>query len=130
VNNVDIRTRYENELNKIVSNVRLKRNGNFYTIDIIYKQNEVKRHVLFIENKKKEQKLISEVIIEDVDGTKFYYTQSFVISFKDGEIRFQQTKKDLSIIDYSLLLNYVDAVDRIDAVGVWMRNQFNFLTSN
>ncbi|RTO59886.1 recombinase family protein [Enterobacter cloacae] len=127
VNNVDIRTRYENELNKIVSNIRLKRNGNFYTIDIIYKQNELKRHVLFIENKKKEQKLISEVIIENVDGAKFYYTPSFVISVKDGEIRFQQTKEDLTIIDYSLLLNYVDAVDRCDAVGVWMRNNMSFL---
>ncbi|HCR1989168.1 TPA: recombinase family protein [Enterobacter hormaechei subsp. steigerwaltii] len=127
VNNVDIRTRYENELNKIVSNIRLKRNGNFYTIDIIYKQNELKSHVLFIENKKKEQKLISEVIIDDVDGAKFYYTPSFVISVKGGEIRFQQTKEDLSIIDYSLLLNYVDAVDGIDAVGVWMRNNMSFL---
>ncbi|HHA2289785.1 TPA: recombinase family protein [Enterobacter ludwigii] len=127
VNNVDIRTRYENELNKIVSNISLKRNGNFYTIDIIYKQNELKRHVLFIENKKKEQKLISEVIIENVDGTKFYYTPSFVISVKDGEIRFQQTKEDLTIIDYSLLLNYIDAVDRCDAVGVWMRNNMSFL---
>ncbi|MFZ5312373.1 hypothetical protein [Enterobacter asburiae] len=127
MNNVDIRTRYENELNKIVSNIRLKRNGNFYTIDIIYKQNELKRHVLFIENKKKEQKLISEVIIENVDGAKFYYTPSFVISVKDGEIRFQQTKEDLTIIDYSLLLNYVDAVDRCDAVGVWMRNNMSFL---
>lgn len=127
VNNVDIRTRYENELNKIVSNIRLKRNGNFYTIDIIYKQNELKRHVLFIENKKKEQKLISEVIIENVDGAKFYYTPSFVISVKDGEIRFQQTKEDLTIIDYSLLLNYVDAVDRCNAVGVWMRNNMSFL---
>lgn len=130
VNNVDIRTRYENELNKIVSNIRLKRNGKSYTIDINYKQNELKRHVLFVENKKKEQTLISEVIIEDVDGAKFYYTPSFMIMLKDGEIRFQQTNEDLSIIDYSLLLNYIDAVDRNDAVGVWMRNQFNFLTSN
>ena len=130
VNNVDIRTRYENELNKIVSNIRLKRNGTSYTIDINYKQNELKKHVLFVENKKKEQTLISEVIIEDVDGAKFYYTPSFMIRLKDGEIRFQQTKEDLSVIDYSLLLNYVDAVDRNDAVGVWMRNQFNFLTSN
>ncbi|HHG8627274.1 TPA: recombinase family protein [Raoultella ornithinolytica] len=130
VNNVDIRTRYENELNKIVSNIRLKRNGTSYTIDINYKQNELKRHVLFVENKKKEQTLISEVIIEDVDGGKFYYTPSFMIRLKDGEIRFQQTNEDLSIVDYSLLLNYVDAIDRNDAVGVWMRNQFNFLTSN
>ncbi|WP_181948964.1 hypothetical protein, partial [Klebsiella pneumoniae] len=88
------------------------------------------RHVLFVENKKKEQTLISEVIIEDVDGGKFYYTPSFMIRLEDGEISFQQTNKDLSIVDYSLLLNYVDAVDRNDTVGVWMRNQFNFLTSN
>lgn len=130
VNNVDIRTRYENELNKIVSTIRLKRNGISYTIDISYKQNELKRHVLFVENKKKEQTLISEVIIEDVDGGKFYYTPSFMIRLEDGEIRFQHTNEDLSIVDYSLLLNYVDAVDRNDTVGVWMRNQFNFLTSN
>ncbi|HCL9697048.1 TPA: recombinase family protein, partial [Escherichia coli] len=130
VNNVDIRTRYENELNKIVSTIRLKRNGTSYTIDISYKQNELKRHVLFVENKKKEQTLISEVIIEDVDGGKFYYTPSFMIRLEDGEIRFQHTNEDLSIVDYSLLLNYVDAVDRNDTVGVWMRNQFNFLTSN
>ncbi|HCQ1484910.1 TPA: zinc ribbon domain-containing protein, partial [Klebsiella quasipneumoniae] len=130
VNNVDIRTRYESELNKIVSNIRLKRNGTFYTIDINYKQNELKRHVLFVENKKKEQTLISEVIIEDVDGAKFYYTPSFMIMLKDSDIRFQQTNEDLSIIDYSLLLNYIDAVDRNDAVGVWMRDQFKFLTSN
>ena len=43
---------------------------------------------------------------------------------------FKQTNDVLSIIDYSLLLNYIDAVDQHDAVGVWMRNQFNFLTSN
>ncbi|HFI2182209.1 recombinase family protein [Enterobacter roggenkampii] len=127
VNNVDIRTRYESELNKIVSNIRLKRNGTSYTIDINYKQNELKRHVLFVENKKKEQTLISEVIIEDVDGAKFYYTPSFMIMLKDSDIRFQQTNEDLSIIDYSLLLNYIDAVDRNDAVGVWMRNNMSFL---
>ena len=127
IKNVDIRTRYENELNKIVSNVLLKRNGNFYTVDIIYKQNELKRHVLFTENKKKEQKLISEVIIEDVDSAKFYYTPSFVISVKDGEIRFKQTNEDISIIDYSLLLNYVDGIDGADMVAVWMRHNSNFL---
>lgn len=127
VNNVDIRTRYESELNKIVSNIRLKRNGTSYTIDINYKQNELKRHVLFVENKNKEQTLISEVIIEDVDGAKFYYTPSFMIMLKDSDIRFQQTNEDLSIIDYSLLLNYIDAVDRNDAVGVWMRNNMSFL---
>lgn len=130
VNNVDIRTRYEKELNKIVSNIILNRIGNSYIIEITYKQNQLKRHVLFVEHNKKDQKLISDVIIEEVDGSMFYSTPSFWIRHKDRETRFQQTNEDLSIIDYSLLLNYIDAVDRNDAVGFWMRNQFNFLTAN
>ncbi|MBJ8875065.1 recombinase family protein [Citrobacter koseri] len=127
VYNVDMRTRYENELNKIVSNVRLKRNGNYYSIDITYKQNELKRHVLFVEHKKKEQTLISEVIIEDVDSSTFYSTPSFMIRATKGEIRFQQTNEDLSIIDYSLMMNYVDTLEGADTVAVWMRHNMNFL---
>lgn len=127
VYNVDMRTRYENELNKIVSNVRLKRNGNYYSIDITYKQNELKRHVLFVEHKKKEQTLISEVVIEDVDSSTFYSTPSFMIRATKGEIRFQQANKDLSIIDYSLMMNYVDTLEGADTVAVWMHHNMNFL---
>lgn len=127
VNNVDMRTRYENELNKIVSYVRLKRASNSYVIDIGYKQNELKRHVLFVEHKKKEQKLISVVIIEDVDSSTYYSTPSFWIRNKDDELRFQQTNDELSIIDYSLLLNYVDSLEGTDKVANWMRHNMNFL---
>lgn len=127
VNNVDIRTRYENELNKIVSTVRLKRVGDSYIIDIKYKNNDLKRHVIFVEHKKKEQKLIGDVIIENIDGTILYSTSSFWIRVKDGAIRFQQTKDDLSIIDYHLLLNYVDGLERDNMVAVWMRHNINFL---
>lgn len=127
VNSVDMRTRYENELNKIVSHVRLKRVGFSYIMDIKYKNNDLKKHILFVEHKKKEQTLISDVIIENMDGSIFYSAPSFWIRVKDGTIRFQQTKDDLSIIDYHLLLNYIDSLDGADMVAVWMRHNSNFL---
>ncbi|MGS4680786.1 recombinase family protein [Enterobacter soli] len=127
VNNVDIRTRYENELNKIISNVLLKRIGSSYIIEITYKQNQLKRHVLFVEHKKKEQILISDVIIEEMDGAMFYSTPSFWIRVKDGEVRFQQTKDNLSVIEYSLLLIYTESLEGDDMVTKWMRHNHNFL---
>ncbi len=127
VSNVDMRTRYENELGKIVSKVRLNRNGNYYSIDISYKQNELKRHVLFVEHKKKEQTLRSDVIIEEHEGTMFYSTPSFMIRVTNGELRFNQTSDDLSIVHYSLLMNYVDFMEGADTVAVWMRHNMNFL---
>lgn len=127
VTNVDMRTRYENEFNKIVSHVCLKRVGFLYIIDIKYKNNDLKRHLLFVEHKKKEQTLISDVIIENMDGSIFYSTPSFWIRIKNGKIRFQQTKDELSIIDYHLLLNYVDRLEGADMVAVWMRHNSNIL---
>ncbi|MCI1897649.1 MAG: recombinase family protein [Enterobacter sp.] len=130
VNNVDIRTRYENELNKVVSNILLKRMGNSCIIEITYKQNQLKKHVLFVEHKKKEQTLISDVIVENMDDSMFYSTPSFWIRVKDGEIRFQQTKDNLSMIEYSLLLIYTENLDDADMVTKWMRHNHNFLFAN
>ena len=127
VNNVDMRTRYENELNKIVSAIRLKRIGNSYVIDIKYKMNELKSHLLFVKHTKNEQALISDVIIENIDGNILYSTPSFLITVSDGKISFQQSKSELSIIDYSLLLNYVDSIKSSEQVATWMRKNQNFL---
>jgi hypothetical protein len=45
-----------------------------------------------------------------------------------GDLRFQPIDDEpLSIIDYSLLMNYVDGTEGADAVAAWMRHNMNFL---
>jgi hypothetical protein len=60
-----------------------------------------------------------------------YSTASFSLVITDGDSPRLKTSDgvQISMIDYSLLLNYVDDVDRDDIVGVWMREKFNTLTS-
>ena len=119
------------ELSKILDSIQLYRTGKHYVITINYKKAEVHKHVLFVEAKK-EPVLVSGVAIERFGDTVAYSTPSFSIVAEGGTPPrlINIGGEPLSIIDYSLLLNYVDAVDPNDAVGVWMRNQFDFLTSN
>lgn len=131
VKNIEVRARMAAELSKIVDSIQLYRTGKHYVITIIYKKVEVLKHVLFVEAKK-EPVLVSGVAIERFGDTVAYSTPSFsiVVEGVTSPRLINIEEEPLSIIDYSLLLNYVDAVDPNNAVGVWMRNQFNFLTSN
>lgn len=129
--NIEVRSRIERELSKVIDTIQLYRTGKHYVITLKYRNVDVLKHVLFVEAKKVPV-LVSGVAIERMGSTVTYSTPSFSIAMVDGDSPrlINIEGEPLSIIDYSLLLNYVDAVDRNDAVGVWMRNQFNFLTSN
>ncbi|EJF9203403.1 hypothetical protein M9G84_004447 [Escherichia coli] len=80
---------------------------------------------------KKIPTLISNIVIERTGKTVEYSTPSFSLVIADGDSPRLKTSDGvpISMIDYSLLLNYVDDVDRDDIVGVWMREKFNTLTS-
>ncbi|MEG5884556.1 recombinase family protein [Enterobacter ludwigii] len=124
--NIEVRSRIERELSKVIDTIQLYRTGKHYVITLKYRNVDVLKHVLFVEAKK-EPVLISGVAIERMGSTVAYSTPSFSIAMVDGDSPrlINIEGEPLSIIDYSLLLNYVDAVDRDDVVGVWMRNKFN-----
>lgn len=128
--NIEVRSRIERELSKVIDTIQLYRTGKHYVITLKYRNVDVLKHVLFVEAKKVPV-LISGVAIERMGSTVAYSTPSFSIVMVDGNSPrlINIEGEPLSIIDYSLLLNYVDAVDRDDVVGVWMRNMFNTLTA-
>ncbi|EPG4505223.1 zinc ribbon domain-containing protein, partial [Citrobacter freundii] len=126
--NIEVRSRIEQELSKIIDTIQLYRTGKHYVITLKYRNVDVLKHVLFVEAKKLPL-LISGVAIERMGDTIVYSTPSFSIYMVDGDLpRLTNIEGEpLNIIDNSLLLNYVDAVDMNDTVEVWMRNKFNTL---
>lgn len=128
VNNIALRNRMEREIAKVVSKIVLRRTGNDYTIDIQYVQNDIYNHVLFVRNEKKKGTfLMSGVLIERVGDAIAYSTPSFMIIQLNELPRIQFTDEPLSIVDYSLLLNYLDNIEGAEPVAIWMRHNQNFL---
>ncbi|PWW04960.1 recombinase family protein [Mangrovibacter plantisponsor] len=131
VKNIEVRSRMAAELSKILDGIQLYRTGKHYVITINYKKVEVLKHVLFVEAKKVPE-LVSCVAIERFGDTVAYSTPSFCIAVEGGTSPhlINVEGEPLSIIDWSLLLNYVDAVDPNDDVGIWMRDNMNFVFTN
>ncbi|HII1982328.1 recombinase family protein [Escherichia coli] len=128
--NIAIRSMVEHELIKIIDTIKLYRMGKHYVITLKYRSVGILKHVLIVEAKKIPT-LISNIVIERTGKTVEYSTPSFSLVIADGDSPRLKTSDGvpISMIDYSLLLNYVDDVDRDDIVGVWMREKFNTLTS-
>ncbi|MCS1289320.1 recombinase family protein [Escherichia coli] len=128
--NIAIRSMVEHELIKIIDTIKLYRMGKHYVITLKYRSVGILKHVLIVEAKKIPT-LISNIVIERTGKTVEYSTPSFSLVIADGDSPRLKTSDGvpISMIDYSLLLNYVDEVDRDDIVGVWMREKFNTLTS-
>lgn len=126
--NIEVRSRIERELSKILDCITLYRNGKHYLITIKYKQIDILKHVLFVEAKKVPV-LISGISIERMGNMVAYSTPSFTITTDNDELPKIHFIDDepLSIIDYSLLLNYVTAVVHDDVVRKWMNHNHNFL---
>ena len=70
---------------------------------------------------------MSGVLIERVGGAIAYSTPSFMIIQLNELPRIQFTDEPLSIVDYSLLLNYLDNIEGAEPVAIWMRHNQNFL---
>lgn len=128
VTNVELRNRAENEIAKVIKKIVLRRTGKYYTITLEYVQDDIHTHVLFVkEDKKSGSSLVSGVLIERVSDTTAYSTPSFTIIVRENSPRIHLTDEPLSIVDYSLLLNYLDASDGHDSLAIWMRHNQNFL---
>ncbi|MCU6389999.1 hypothetical protein KW818_12815 [Enterobacter quasiroggenkampii] len=128
VTNIELRGRVENELSKVLEKVELHRDSKNYVITFKYRRVDVLKHVLMI-TASKTPVLVSGVCIETVGDAVAYSTPSFDIIVVDGgDLRFQPIDDEpLSIIDYSLLMNYVDGTEGADAVAAWMKHNMNFL---
>ncbi|NNS06228.1 recombinase family protein [Erwinia sp. JH02] len=123
VSNVEVRSRVEREIGKIVDVIMLYRYGDAYILEISYKSLGVLKHVLMI----KGTAMVSQVRIERTGDDMAYYTPSFGILVKsDGLIETYTGEEPISLIDYSMLLNYADASES-DILAIWLRNNLNFL---
>ncbi len=128
VNNAELRNRAENEIAKVIKKTVLRRTGKYYTITLEYVQDDIHTHVFFVkEDKKTGSSLVSSVLIERVSDTTAYSTPSFTIIVRENSPRIHLKDEQLSIVDYSLLLNYLDATDGADSIAIWMRHNQNFL---
>jgi len=127
VSNIEVRSRMERELSKILDTISLNRTGKQYVCTITYRSIEVIKHVLMI-TASKEPILVSNIGIFTNGDEVQYVTPSFGL-ITNGEIRLSTWGEPLSIVDYSLLLNYVDGIKGSEVVANWMRNNFNFISS-
>lgn len=130
VSNVEIRSRVENELRKVVSRIEFIRFGKKdYVLTIKYNDTDVLKHVLAIRNNR-EPELISSVSIIRKGNITTYTTPSFTLSYTEGEdVPVMEAGSELNMIHYSLLLNYIDSVERSSVVANWMRHNMAFLFS-
>jgi len=130
VDNIEIRSRMEMEIAKLIDTITLDRDGKRYTITINYRNVDVLKYVLIIEARK-EPVFISGVLIEKVGDTVLYQTPSFTLSGGDGTMpQFKSINEEpLSVIDYTLLMNYLASIEGAEAEEIWMRYNFNNLFS-
>ncbi|MEL7695771.1 MULTISPECIES: zinc ribbon domain-containing protein [Pantoea] len=130
IKNVGLRSRYERELAKVVNSIELRRRENLYFVSINYKSTDLIKHWLVIENgKKKGAHLRGDFRIVKDGDTVYYGTDSFVLSsVNDGMPRIHFLEDEpLNMIDYAMLLNFIDYIDQNHTVAVWMRHNMNFL---
>ncbi|AXU95910.1 hypothetical protein CI789_12095 [Erwinia persicina] len=121
--NVELRSRVEREIGKIVDMIMLYRYGDMYIAEISYRGMAVLKHVLMI----KGAAMVSQVRIERTGDDMAYYTPSFGVLVKsDGLINTYTGEEPISLIDYSMLLNYADAIES-DILAIWLRHNLNFL---
>ena len=124
--NIEVRSRIEKELSMLLESIVLHRLDKHYVITLEYKNVNVLKHVLFIEAGKVPV-LISSLSIEKYSDEHIYTMPSFSIRCGEGvpEIHGEA----ISLVDYSLLLNYIDGVDGSEYVSEWMRTNQNFIFS-
>ncbi|WP_312283204.1 recombinase family protein [Pseudescherichia sp.] len=130
IKNIELRSRIERELSKIVDSIILLRNERNYTITFKYRNTDLIKHVLMVEAKK-EPVLLAGISIEKVGDMMVYSTPSFMIGHEEGTMpRFQVVKEQpLSQADYLILMNYVESIEDNNIVANWMRDNHNFLFS-
>lgn len=130
VKNVAIRSRFENELSKVVEKIELRRSENVYIATISYRSTDMIRHVLVMENlKKKGYHLRCDIQIIQEGDTIHYGCDSFVLSSVNGSmprIGFYE-EEPLNMIEYVTLQTVLEFERNSGIIVTWMRNQFNFL---
>ncbi len=124
--NIEVRSRIEKELSMLLESIVLHRLDKHYVITLEYTQVNILKHVLFIEAGKIPV-LMSTLSIEKYNDEHIYTMPSFSIRCGEGvpEIHGEA----ISLVDYSLLLNYIDGVDGSEYVSEWMRTNQNFIFS-
>ncbi|MXG81025.1 hypothetical protein GRW57_02170 [Escherichia coli] len=124
--NIEVRSRIEKELSMLLESIVLHRLDKHYIITLEYTQVNILKHVLFIEAGKIPV-LMSTLSIEKYNDEHIYTMPSFSIRCGEGvpEIHGEA----ISLVDYSLLLNYIDGVDGSEYVSEWMRTNQNFIFS-
>lgn len=119
--NIEVRSRIERELSMLLESIVLHRLDKHYVITLEYKNVNVLKHVLFIEG----DVLISSLSIEKYSDEHIYTMPSFTIQCNGDTPRIHGDV--ISLVDYSLLLNYIDGIDGSEYVSEWMRTNQNFI---
>lgn len=133
ITNVGLRSRYECELAKVVDRIELQRRGNLYYVSINYRSTDFIKHIVVIENgKKKGSYLRGDYRIVKEGDAVHYGTDSFVLTSVNNAMPRIQFYEDepLSIVDYVMLLTYIESIEYKDVVAAWMRHNQNFLFMN
>jgi len=129
VENIELRSRIEYEISKIIDRIELVTESNHYICTLHYKDVDVLKHVLIIQSGKKPKLASSVSISREVDETH-YKTPSFELIVKDNEFTLTVLQNVIVFTDYALLLNYVDTLPGSKVLGVWMREHFNEVLAN
>lgn len=116
-----------------------------YIFDIAYHK-DILRHVLITDNR---CNLVTNISIRKKGECTVYMTPSFKLIVNDSNVEHDDavvleqektindpsiptiitTEEPLNLIDYSLLMNYVDGVEGAEKVGLWLRKNQNLLFS-
>lgn len=116
-----------------------------YIFDIAYHK-DILRHVLITDNR---CNLVTNISIRKKGECTVYITPSFKLIVNDSHVEHDDavvleqektindpsiptmftTEEPLNLIDYSLLMNYVDGVEGAEKVALWLRENQNFLLS-
>ncbi|MGX4990655.1 recombinase family protein [Enterobacter kobei] len=123
---LDIRGRLERELSKVISTIKIQREGKQYYCEIKYKQRPEIKHILVIDSRKKGG--VNGFYAEQQEEYEVFYSTTFALFVQPGQMpQFKQLEKPVNQIDYTLLQNHLEYIHGYDSTVAWMRDSVKFV---
>lgn len=128
--NVELRAKVRKELRLVLKTIRYRLIANAIFIHLDY-FNDYLTHVLVINNKRGGGEMLTEFIIEQRDNVRSYKTDSFSLTYTEGdELPVFRTldSRPINFIEYVLLRDYIRELEGEESVtSVWMNCNEQFI---
>lgn len=128
--NVELRAKVRKQLRLVLKSIKYRLVGNKIFVHLEY-FNDYLTHVLVINNKRGGGDILTEFIIEQRDDVRRYNTDSFSLTYKEGDelpVFSTMENRAINFIEYMVLREYISSLEGDDSVVAgWMEHNEDFI---